>query len=843
MGSRAPATNDDDDWSSSAERRQVEGESATAAAATDDVELATGSYNNKPSQQQEQGKRRLIKGDSRGTFRTSKQQPVPDDGGGSFFTNIAELTKEVLDMDESSNHTDGELMNTEGFVVSLFKKNDLNKRQSSMKLVETKKIGVRQEERKRTERTWGERVMDGAEDDGESEPGISNSNSKNNNSGSMTSSRLRAECDQNEEHSFYARKQGVFVLSPLGSFMRKWDFLIIGALLWTAVVTPAEVAFSRPSLNALFVLNRIIDLFFITDLFINFFLAIPEAKTGHIIYDRKYIAMAYLRSWFIIDFLSVIPTDLITILVEDAYPNANIQNLTVLRALRLFRLAKLLRILRTMRLFKRLEMRYTIDYSMLALSKFAIVTVIFAHWMACAFGFVHDLGATAGHDTWMMNTYFGDFNVDDSCYDPNDPLSCVPGFDKYIAALYWSSMTITTIGYGDIAPKTNEERIFVIVAMLAGAFQYGYVVGAVGNVISTKNSRTSGLKNSLTDLNDLFADLPMTRQEMRVKLREFFKYKHGDTTLDLEKTTALMSEMSPRLRAELVILRNNWMRDVEFFHDFPESLVLALSLKMKQQTYPPKELILEKGDYMDKFFMIRKGVLVANGRIITAGQVFGQDFIVEPGRSAQFLQTITFSDVYSLSYQDLKDEVKHYPDVQVMLKKKRLQALMRREMVAYSEAYNALMLHGEKSDVYKWYDERPQFYLDKLKTINGADGAFLINPDSEEAQRRMRAVLLIQNYYRSKKLREKFKNISARANVTPVLTSATRSSNPALYNSQAIDILHHRTITSLRMLHHKIDSILPSQSPPKKLSNDQVKQIMAKDFEKQQGDFWTTPIP
>ena len=161
----------------------------------------------------------------------------------------------------------------------------------------------------------------------------------------------------------------------------------------------------------------------------------------------------------------------------------------------------------------------------------------------------------------------------------------------------------------------------------------------------------------------------MTRQEMRVKLREFFKYKHGDTTLDLEKTTALMSEMSPRLRAELVILRNNWMRDVEFFHDFPESLVLALSLKMKQQTYPPKELILEKGDYMDKFFMIRKGVLVANGRIITAGQVFGQDFIVEPGRSAQFLQTITFSDVYSLSYQDLKDEVKHYPDVQVMLKK------------------------------------------------------------------------------------------------------------------------------------------------------------------------------
>lgn len=852
---QAPAMNEHegDDWSSSAEGRRGGEESA---ATNEDIELATGG----PSQQQDkqqhkQNQKRLLTSDSRGgPLHHINEHPVPEAGFGSFFTNIAELTKDVLDMDEASSRTDAEMLNTEGFVVSLFQnktKKGMNDRHSmEMKMVEMKRLGARQHEKKRTERTWGERVMEGAEEEDEWKAGLHNSKSAKRDatrpmsSSRSSSQRIRAECvGGNDTNSFYARKQGVFVLSPLGTFMRRWDFLIIGALLWTAVVTPAEVAFARPSLNALFVLNRIIDLFFITDLFINFFLAIPEAKTGHIIYDRRYIAITYLRSWFLIDFLSVIPSDLITILVEDAYPNANVGNLTVLRALRLFRLAKLLRILRTMRLFKRLEMRYTIDYSMLALSKFAIVTVIFAHWMACAFGFVHDLGASAGHDTWMMNTYFGDFTVDDTCYDPVDPLSCVPGFDKYIAALYWSSMTITTIGYGDIAPKTNEERIFVIVAMLAGAFQYGYVVGAVGNVISTKNSRTSGLKNSLTDLNELFADLPTTPQEMRVKLREFFKYKHGETKLDLEKTTALMSEMSPRLRAELVVLRNVWMRDVEFFHDFPESLVLALSLKMKQQTYPPKELILEKGDYMDNFLMIRRGVLVANGRIITAGQVYGQDYILEPGRSPQFLQTITFSEVYSLSYQDLEEEVKHYPDVQVMLKKKRLRALMRREMVAYSQAYNALMLYGTKADVYKWYDERPQFYLDKLKTINGEDGGFLINPDSEEAQKRMRAVLLIQSCYRSKKTREKFKNASARASVTPVLSSTLRLHNPDLYSSHAIDILHHRTLASLRILHHKMDSLLSSSVPTRTLSNDEVKEKAMEELGKQKGEFWATPLP
>jgi hypothetical protein len=48
-------------------------------------------------------------------------------------------------------------------------------------------------------------------------------------------------------------------------------------------------------------------------------------------------------------------------------------------------------------------------------------------------------------------------------------------------------MTFTTIGYGDIVPYTNIERIFDIVAMLIGALVFGYIIGAVGNVVQQRS--------------------------------------------------------------------------------------------------------------------------------------------------------------------------------------------------------------------------------------------------------------------------------------------------------------------------------------------------------------------
>ena len=54
--------------------------------------------------------------------------------------------------------------------------------------------------------------------------------------------------------------------------MGYWDQTIMLILIWTALVTPFEVSFLEPDYNWLFVVNRVIDCIFLTDMVFTFFM-------------------------------------------------------------------------------------------------------------------------------------------------------------------------------------------------------------------------------------------------------------------------------------------------------------------------------------------------------------------------------------------------------------------------------------------------------------------------------------------------------------------------------------------------------------------------------------------
>lgn len=83
--------------------------------------------------------------------------------------------------------------------------------------------------------------------------------------------------------------------------MARWDLLMVGALVFTALVTPVEVVFLHEGahINALWIINRIVDFLFLIDMLITFNLAYQETAEhgGHWVINKKVIIVQYLKGW------------------------------------------------------------------------------------------------------------------------------------------------------------------------------------------------------------------------------------------------------------------------------------------------------------------------------------------------------------------------------------------------------------------------------------------------------------------------------------------------------------------------------------------------------------------
>jgi len=53
-------------------------------------------------------------------------------------------------------------------------------------------------------------------------------------------------------------------------------------------------------------------------------------------------------------------------------------------------------------------------------------------------------------------------------YIANDTTSGPNIKSRYITAMYFTMTTLTSIGFGNVAPNTNGEKIFSIIAMMIG---------------------------------------------------------------------------------------------------------------------------------------------------------------------------------------------------------------------------------------------------------------------------------------------------------------------------------------------------------------------------------------
>eukprot|EP00931_Biecheleriopsis_adriatica_P106171 TRINITY_DN80679_c0_g1_i1.p1 TRINITY_DN80679_c0_g1~~TRINITY_DN80679_c0_g1_i1.p1 ORF type:complete len:795 (-),score=134.52 TRINITY_DN80679_c0_g1_i1:49-2370(-) len=444
---------------------------------------------------------------------------------------------------------------------------------------------------------------------------------------------------------------------------------------WASVVGKREIPIIRGTLNIIFTF----------DMFLQFCIAYsnPHADMSRETWetDPWKIAKSYMGfmdefGWFWIDALGVLPWWLNFFSCGRLfYANGRLKYLGLLRALRIFRMINLPRLAVFM---QRWHATLGFSYYLVDLVKFILVTTLAAHWFACLWiaiegRIVHgDLSYHTDGDTWLSVLI-------ESKGDPCSPSAAEDPFCVYQLALYWSTMTLTTVGYGDVTPQNLVEYSVCTAVMLLTGFVWAYIVGSVVSLIQNIDPASDTFKRNMDSLNDLMHARALP-PSLQVRMR---RYMHECVAAQQQNAqeNLLRGTISEGLQREVAhnTEQQHLLEGIYWAQDFPSEAKMELVKSFHPDFFGPGEVVMMRQVLM----VVHRGILAIRGQILRRGDVCGIECILLESQhlvEAAAPRTLSYVFVMKLVREDLLEISRAFPEVDKILRKAQIRSAVRKAL-------------------------------------------------------------------------------------------------------------------------------------------------------------------
>uniref|UniRef100_G1PM42 Cyclic nucleotide-binding domain-containing protein n=1 Tax=Myotis lucifugus TaxID=59463 RepID=G1PM42_MYOLU len=385
-------------------------------------------------------------------------------------------------------------------------------------------------------------------------------------------------------------------------------------------------------------------------------------EQGLMVRDAKRLWRHYTETLqFKLDVLSLVPTDLAYFKLGINYPE--------------LRFNRLLKFARLFEFFDRTETRTSYP-NVFRIGNLVLYILVIIHWNACIY-FAISKFIGFGTDSWVYP------NISNPEYGRLSR--------KYIYSLYWSTLTLTTIGETP-PPVKDEEYLFVVVDFLVGVLIFATIVGNVGSMISNMNASRTEFQAKIDSIKQ-YMQLRKVTKDLETRVIRWFDYLWANRKTVDEKE--VLKSLPDKLKAEIAInVHLDTLKKVRIFQDCEAGLLVELVLKLRPAVFSPGDYICKKGDIGREMYIIKEGklaVVADDGLtqfvVLSDGSYFGEISILNikgsksGNRRTANIRSIGYSDLFCLSKDDLMEALTEYPDAKKALEEKGRQILMKDNLI------------------------------------------------------------------------------------------------------------------------------------------------------------------
>uniref|UniRef100_A0A674MDF7 Potassium voltage-gated channel subfamily H member 7 n=1 Tax=Takifugu rubripes TaxID=31033 RepID=A0A674MDF7_TAKRU len=442
-------------------------------------------------------------------------------------------------------------------------------------------------------------------------------------------------------------------------FKAVWDWLILLLVIYTAIFTPYSAAFLLNdieerkrrqcgySCSPLNVVDLIVDIMFIVDILINFRTTYVNANEEVVSHPGK-IAIHYFKGWFLIDMVAAIPFDLLI------FGSGSDETTTLIGLLKTARLLRLVRVARKLD-------RYS-EYGAAVLMLLMCIFALIAHWLACIWYAIgnmemnyleHNIG-------WLDNLGLSIGKK----YNYSDPSSGPSIKDKYVTALYFTFSSLTSVGFGNVSPNTNSEKIFSICVMLIGSLMYASIFGNVSAIIQRLYSGTARYHLQMLRVKEFirFHQIP---NPLRQRLEEYFQHAWTYTNgIDMNMG------FPECLQADICLhLNKNLLQGCKAFQGATKGCLRALAMRFKTTHAPPGDTLVHSGDVLTVLYFVSRGSIeILKHDIVVAilgkNDIFGEmiHLFAKPGKSCADVRALSYCDLHTIQREEILEVLDMYPE-------------------------------------------------------------------------------------------------------------------------------------------------------------------------------------